>query len=129
MNVYLLVLTGQGDTEIKVVDKETWGWIFGPSGRPETGKSGWDDPFVPAYQREKILADRRENEGPSDEDDEEGDRDVIRITSGSWQNDRALLAYSSERYKAETYYSIESAMRAITNLGDAIVEEFDGYIY
>ncbi len=115
MNVYLLVLTGQGDTEIRVVDQETWDWIFGPSGQPE-GESGWEDPHVPAYQRRKSR-------------EEEGEENDFYLTSGSWQNDRALHAYSSERYDAETFDGIKDVLKVIKKKGDTIAEEFHGCIY
>jgi hypothetical protein len=109
VDVFLVVLTGQGDIEVKVIDKDTWDWLNGPSGRPD-GKSSWLDPFVPATQ----LALQPE-------------KGYWNLTSGSWENDRALLLNSTGAYK--TYWSRREALAAIRRMGDTVVDEYEGFIY
>ena len=117
MKVYLIVLTGQGDTFIKVVDEETFEWIVSDDlGQPkgEEDASSWEDQLVPASQIEKIK-------------EEEGEYDPLRITIGSYDNDRALAAKPCGDY--DTYYSIKEAMKAIKSHGDELEDEYQGYIY
>ena len=117
MKVYVLILQGGGDTEIKAVDQETWDWIHGPSGQPKDNRTGWEDPFVPKSQE---VLQRKDENWP------------VNLTSGSYTNDRALYAYSIPAYESV----IDNSHKAITKLnafalkrGDEIAETWEGYIY
>lgn len=79
--VYLIRLTGGGDVEEKFVGQEAWDWITSRDmgQRPEDiGESSWEDQLIPDSVRLQLTAD-----GWTDND--------RRITSGSWDNDRALM--------------------------------------
>lgn len=125
--LYLLVLSGLGEFEAKVVDAETWNWIFGPSGQPHSTDTSWEDPFVPARQRKLIEEDCRFVLGDTLDEPDEGLSGCIRITSGSYENDRALFAVPAEGHEA--YSSIEEMREAVAAAGDTILEEWHGVIY
>ena len=57
MNVYLVLLEGGGDLDVKVVDEETFAWITSPT-MPEglTSSSSIEDPEVPPSQINKRAA-------------------------------------------------------------------------
>jgi len=115
--VYLIVLRGQGDTEIKVVDKETFDWIT--SSDPGHGLKempiSWDDMNTPASQLAKMKK----------QDDTFWS---VYLTCGSWENDRALACAAADGY-AESYGTIKSAMNTITKKGDVLTNEYHGEIY
>lgn len=117
-NVYLLLLEGQGDLVVTVVDKETFDWVTSDDlgRRPEdAGRTHWDDQLVPASQIAKMKADEGEAYQP------------VWITIGSWDNDRALAAKPADGYKQ--YSRVTDAMKAIKKRGDKLVDEFAGCIY
>lgn len=136
MNIYILALEGGGDLITKVVNEEAWNWIFGPSGRPP-GESSWTDPFVPASQMTLI----EKNHAEIDVQLKQYDFNVapplprpiqVQITSGSWENDRALWAKTIPEYAEVDPYDedAEEKIQAIaTKRGDAIIETWEGYIY
>src|SRR5271157_834314 len=99
--VYVLTLTGQGDTYIKLIDKETWNWI-----------SSYCDVTCPPA----ILARMRE-EDPDAEP---------HITRGSWENDRALQAPA---VYGNTFYSMKEAMQYITKHKMNVIDSWEGCIY
>lgn len=107
MNIYLIVLEGQGDVTITPVDQETWDWLFKVP--PDfKNKSSMKDPDVPASQQAK-------------------GNNHVSITRGSWENDRALAALPADGYT--TYYTVRSAMTALKNNNDTLVDEYQGCIY
>lgn len=108
-SLYLLTMSGQGDTDIKIVDKETWDWIFSDF----TGDG--EDPNVPQSQI-KLRSEQYDDE------------DIVSITSGSYENDRALQCCSVKPYKY-SYDSARQALSAVKKNGDKIVDEWTGYIY
>ena len=78
--VYLIRLTGGGDIDEKFVDEEAWNWITSDDmgQRPEdVGESGWDAQLVPGSIKKLMKNLYGEDE--------------VMITSGSWDNDRALM--------------------------------------
>ncbi len=80
IDVYLLTITGQGDTYIKLIDKETWDWIFSPWAPPSINCSSYVDTTCPPA----VLGRMRKD-----------DPDVEPyVTCGSWENDRALYVQS-----------------------------------
>jgi hypothetical protein len=120
MTVYLITLIGQGDTECKVVDKDTLNWINAPSDQPKDSDSplwidqySWIDSIAPEWQTTKAA---------------EEDADIT-VTSGSYQNDRALISFSLPGY--DCYYrSVGEAISAVEKNGDTLGKEtYEGYIY
>jgi len=119
MNVYLVTLEGGGDRYIKVVDQETYDWITSDDmGRPEgeDNSSSWEDQLVPASQIAKMKKQRGEDYEP------------VSITSGSWDNDRAIAALSADGYD-DDYDSIKEALRDIKKKGDEMEDEYHGCMY
>lgn len=123
MQVYIVHLAGQGDTEIKFVDKETWEWInssnLGQSNE-DKGKTSWCDVSCPESIRKPMI--------------EEGIIDNINefpvITIGSLQNDRALLAPPMLiDNKRRTFWNHESFIEFLKDNEFEILGEFEGYIY
>ena len=111
--VYMIYLSGQGDVDIKLVDKETFDWLSAPSGQPKPFESSWEDPNVPAAVKERIFKDL-----PDDERE-------IRITFGSWHNDRAIFAQSVYG----DFDDLTSAIQFIQERGYKLVDTFEGGIY
>jgi len=107
MKVYLIVLSGQGDTIVKVVDKASYDWITGPV-VGEFVLHEMEDTLCPEVQRNLI------GEVPS-------------ITSGSPENDRALECRSTNGYGR--YISITKATKAILKKGDKLAGDYEGFIY
>ena len=117
MKVYSLTLSGGGDTNYDVVDKETWDWIFsGKQGRPVGNTSAsWIDQTVPP----SILARLKK------QSDENGDKfEGVNLTSGSWENDRMLQAPT-----LETFYSLKDLTAWIKKHRHVIVDSAEGAIY
>ena len=125
MNVYLVLLEGGGDLDVKVVDEETFAWITSPT-MPEglTSSSSIEDPEVPPSQINKRAAQDK-----LDADDASwGIKPApVRITRGSWDNDRALQALSADGY--DMYSEVREAFAAVKLKGDEIVDEYHGCIY
>jgi hypothetical protein len=119
MKVYLVTLTGGGDTYRKIVDEETFNWICSddpgqPEGTSEDAYS-WIDQLVPASQLTKMKADDEDFAG-------------VDLSSGSWENDRAIFAYPADGY-LDDYFSTKEVMQAIKNHGDELEDEYEGYMY
>jgi hypothetical protein len=114
MKVYLIVLQGQGDTDVRVVDKETFDWVTStnPGMLAEAKGNAWIDSRVPEYQQKK-----REEDGLGS----------LELTTGSWWNDRMLAAYSIHGYKE--YSSLRDALKAVKAKGDEIEDTTEGMIY
>ncbi|MBK9497458.1 MAG: hypothetical protein IPO08_23630 [Xanthomonadales bacterium] len=108
--VYLIVLTGQGDTYIKVVERSVFQWLHKiPKNKTD---SSWLDEDVPERIQDTLAVTGRTG---------------IRLTSGSWENDRALHAISVPPYT--TYYTLLSAYKAIDRHRGRIVREYHGQVY
>jgi len=125
MNVYLVLLEGGGDLEAKIVDEETFAWITSPT-MPEglNQASSIEDPEVPPSQINKRAA----HDALDADDASWGIKtEPVRITRGSWDNDRALQAFSADGY--ETYLEARDAFAAVKAKGDEIVDEYHGCIY
>lgn len=125
MQLYLLVMEGQGDTHVKLVTKTIWDWVHSPEtpGRPP-GSHGWTDPSTPASVRAVFKGQKP--------DEREGSEDGhVFITSGSFNNDRALAADGDEvlfdEY-ADADVVDEARQWALTH-GHEVVDEWRGYIY
>lgn len=86
--VYLIHLEGQGDIDEKFVTEEAWNWVTSNDpGLPadHDGSTAWEDQLIPEPVKEIIRADHVK--WNCDADAEES----FNITSGSWENDRALM--------------------------------------
>jgi len=119
--VYLIVVTGQGDTEVKVVDEETFEWLDSPY-PSETGEASVRD-IIPPRIEEIMRAFWRNDIG------EEMDDTDLSVSSGSWDNDRALMVVSTvEGYEAQ-YSSLKDALDDIKTQGDTVVDTWEGLIY
>jgi hypothetical protein len=108
MGCYMIMLSGQGDNEIKLVNKETWDWINTQNINP------------PDSQVEKYIKEYQHGNPRIDE--------IIKQMNGcknSWSNDRALSASSDY---GETFYDMTEA---IDFIGDnyKVIETYTGYIY
>lgn len=114
--VYLLTLEGGGDRYLTVVNKETYEWITSEDlGQPagSQGKSSWEDQLVPPSQVEPLKS---------------AGLYPLRITIGSYDNDRALAARPMEGYERD-YDSIRELMAAIRKNRHELIDEYDGCIY
>lgn len=116
MQLYLLVMEGQGDTHTKLVTQNVWDWIqrTDTPGR-ENDDTGWEDTATP----ESVLKALRK------------ERSSAFVTSGSFTNDRALLACGDE-VPFDEYGGPEdvvSARKWAKKNGHVIVDEWEGYIY
>ena len=111
--VYLIVLAGQGDTDVRVVDKETFEWVTsknpGQPGAHPPINNQWIDTLVPDSQ----LAKRN--------------GEPVRLTTGSWWNDRMLAAECFAPY--DGYASLRDALKAVKANGDEIEDTVEGMIY
>jgi hypothetical protein len=102
----MLTLAGQGDIEVKLVDKETWDWINKPN-----------DPCPPA-----VLERIRE-----EQDDPEC---VPNITIGSPDNDAALWSPAVKIDGIEASFdSVSDAIRFIRKHDIEIEDDYEGCIY
>lgn len=104
-DVYLLILIGQGDKDIGLVNEETWNWIFSDF---DSGESGYHEDvpesILKAYPNTKSAK-------------------KIYVTSGTYDNDRALQGPKL------TFSSVKEAMAFIKKNNCNLVEEFEGCIY
>lgn len=119
MKVYMIVLVGQGDTDVRIVDEATFDWVSSkdmgkPKGHPEN-KNSWADQLVPEAQKALRATDGQEED--------------VCLTSGSWWNDRMLAALSLERYANENMWSIRDANKAVKKHGDEVEDTIEGMIY
>lgn len=125
--VYLVVLSGGGDTYIKIVDEETWNWITSDDmgqAPADEDESSWEDQIVPPSQIAKMKANHEKYTKKWGVNDQFY---PLQITSGSWENDRALAAMPADGY--DNYDSFKEAMTAIKDNGDIFEDEYEGYFY
>jgi hypothetical protein len=118
MNVYLIVVKGQGDEAAAVVDQETWDWIH--SDPPKDLGVIWDElPTMPARVRDAIV--------------KEGDPEGGVVTIGSHVNDRALVVIHIEGAALYASYGDSDeeiwAKKWIRENEHTLVDRYDGMIY
>lgn len=116
MKCYLVTLQGQGNTECRIVDEESWNWLCSDSGKPSEDATYWDDPNVPSavVERRKVA----------------GLEEPIEITSGSWENDRALQCPAIIIDGNEMlFWSVADAIKAAKEHGMDIEKSYEGCIY
>jgi hypothetical protein len=112
-DVYVLHLSGQGDTYIKLVDQETWDWIFNPWNPPDPAASSYDDSTVPPAVLKRMK--------------DMGDEFVLpNITRGSYENDRALQVAG---VFGETFFDLADAMHYIKKHDLNVLASWEGCIY
>ena len=117
-NLYCIHLTGQGDTEIKLVSKAVWDWINSRDlGRPEGGAgSHWIDQLVPKEVTEYHAR--------------EGNYEAIYITIGSFDNDRALNATPIKVAGREANFFHIAELINFCRIHDIdIIDTYEGCIY
>lgn len=91
--VYLIRLEGGGDVEERWIDEEAWNWITSDDKgqRPEDiGESMWTDQNVPESILQALEDEHKKYGYPGARNPRE-----VQITSGSWDNDRALTCPSN----------------------------------
>lgn len=103
--LYLVEVSGQGDHWLTLVTKEVLDWICDPKTPGRQGdESSWYDTATPPDIRKGEQA---------------------HVSSGSYQNDRALFAIPDGGYFTSTVDLVKWAQE-----NDVSVEDgFDGYIY
>ena len=140
IKAYIVRLTdGGNDTTIKLVDQETYDWIMlNDPGKPENNtttikkfgifnseveNNTWDDRLCPDNIRARIC----KMNGPSFM--------KVMLTSGSWDNDRAILApILEDDYKFECGGSTSELLKLIALAEKSGYEvdtenEYIGYMY
>ena len=128
MSAYVVNLSGQGDTDIKIVDKETFEWIISEDlGRPD-GKTGWDDKTCPNSVRKRMW-DEMDLSEQKDYGGFEGFYPYITI--GSVHNDRALYAPAMKTIEGNdlSFHDTASYTNYVTRNALHVEDSFEGYIY
>jgi len=111
--LYLIVLSGQGDTDVKLVNEDVWNWIF--------SQYTSDCEKVP----ESVLLEAEKHECCSfdaEEMDMEEDG-YYYVSTGSTDNDRAMGA------PGPSFWSMKDAFDYIKENDIEIIAEWSGYIY
>ncbi len=123
--VYILDLRAMdGDIELKIVDKEVWDWVNNPEtgqgNLPDDNDACWIDQLAPQqvqdYQKEECG-----------DDDYEG----ITVSSGSMENDRALLAgpIKIDGKRLGVCFDRKELRDACQRYNLEIIDEYNGFIY
>ena len=113
MKQYLVVLSGGGDTFIKLVNEAVWEWI--------NGDYSPDGDYASSYTEkvpEAVLEEARKYDMLEHFEDNELD-----ITSGSYDNDRAMAAPGVE------FESLKAAMQYAKQHSLDIEDTYEGYFY
>lgn len=130
MKVYIVLLEGGGDIYIKVVDEETFNWICSDDpGQPADydDDTSWVDQIVPAAELARQKVAWEEHEALWHVNGKGAKFEGIRLSRGSWENDRAIFALPAVGYNQ--YDTIKEAMRAIKDHGDEFEDEYQGCMY
>lgn len=114
---YLIILTGQGDTDIRLANAEAKEWI---ESAPPAGHDGAWEEEIPAAVCEGQEIDSPDTDG---EGNVTYDPRKPQITIGSYDNDRALAC------PGIPFDSVRAAMRYATEHDIEIVGEYHGCIY
>lgn len=129
MNAYILSLEGQGDTHIKIVDKETFDWVISENLGNPNNESGWEDKTCPPNVRKRAWEDTDASTQSLYGSFENFYPD---ITIGSPHNDRALFApavIDENDNKLDFYDDTEAYTNYVTEQGIHIQDSFEGCIY
>jgi len=108
---YMLVLQGMGDTEVKLVNKETWDWINNLDVDP------------PQKQIDHFIENEYCHERPTKE---EAIENLRSLNSSTTLNDRALKAHEDYGYP---FFHIKEALDFVSSNCYEIVDTFEGGIY
>lgn len=111
-SMYMLLLTGQGDTNVSIVDQQVWDWVNDPWGKE-----------VPDVVVDGAMKPEFNTTGQSREETAAGLKGSI--TVGSPENDAALSAMCYLDY----YWSLKEALDHIKANNIDIEDTFEGYIY
>ena len=111
MKLYMLTLSGQGDTCIKFVEQDVWEWM------------GAVQADLFAQPNEAVLKKLRRYHDEPDF--------VPNITSGSAYNDAALQAPPAlyQGSKEAYFFDMKSAVDFIKENNVEVLDTFEGYIY
>ena len=115
--MYLLVLVGQSDTIVKLVDQETWDWIHVDPGF--TDGVTYETLDVTPEMEKRILAyfkvDTLED---------------FSVTIGSWENDKALFAPPVIIDDVEMEFgNMAAAFNTLKDKGIDILGSYQGHVY
>jgi hypothetical protein len=117
---YLVVLEGQGDAYVLLIDQATWDWINSDIPESAKGEGEWDETFLAPEAVRKAHAEYG---------------DGVSITIGSYQNDRALAATEAALWTnhlgdaSDVTDDIQYARRWAKDNGYEIRDTFNGGIY
>jgi len=114
-DIYINTNTGQGDTYIIILDKETFDWAKSDSPIPE-GEHSATEP----YPDIAIAAMRKADPNTPNE---------CYISSGSYWNDRTLGLVSTVPGYKSLYFSTADVMKDIQKTGDKVIDSIEGCIY
>jgi hypothetical protein len=107
--LYLIVLNGGGDTDIKLVNKDVWDWINSPY---------TDD--VEKVPDAVVVLDPDQFSAENTREDEDG---YCCVCPSSYDNDRAMGA------PGLSFWSMKEAMQYIRKHDIEIIDEYEGYLY
>lgn len=115
---YLIHLSGQGDTDLKLVNHETFAWVCNGGEPPACQvEAHWEmnQPYEPNETREDVALALREMTGGSSPD-----------------NDRALHALS-DSFEGKSFSGYEKSIRDVISflkdIGMELGDEYEGCIY
>ncbi|MGX1266718.1 hypothetical protein RKD55_004662 [Rossellomorea marisflavi] len=128
MQAYVITLIGQGDTDVKIVDQETYEWIVSADLGRKGNESGWQDKTCPLTVRKAVWDEMslREQKHYGQMSNFYPD-----ITIGSPNNDRALFvcALKDKSGKELSFWDIEAYTTYIAKHNVEILDSYEGYIY
>lgn len=127
MDMYLISLSGQGDTSLKLVDQETFEWVVSDYLGFRNDPDSRFDKTCPLNVRKKVW----ENLSQFDKRDFESFESFYpEIYDGSEYNDRALFAPALTIDGMNLSFSDAlSYSKYITSNNVNILDEYSGYIY
>ena len=117
---YALSLHGGGDSQYTIVDEKTWKWIFS-DWNVQGNAYGGIDLNCPVDIKERIAENY----------DEDPKTFNFHVTSGSFQNDRALGAPGAviNGETTQTCFSTGEFLDLVKKLGIKFEDEWEGHIY
>lgn len=118
--MYMIILQGQGDTNVAIVDQQAWDWINNPHNNP-----------VPDILIKEVI--KKPNDYGLEDIDEKTPREEIesairenQITRGSPNNDAALnMMFCAD----PVFYRMKEALDYVKKNDIEIIDTFEGYIY
>lgn len=117
MDAYLIILSGQGDTSIKIIDEEIWTWLMSDREVDDHGH----DINVPQAVIDRMW---EEDQGPYGGEFDSKDDVKIYLSKNSHINDRALAIagiYGSYNPKKAINWCVDNKVK--------IKNYYEGYIY